>query len=40
MDRDSIDKKYQWDLSKIYENIDEFRKDIIFFFKFIIFIEG
>ena len=28
MNRDSIDKKYQWDLSKIYENIDEFRKDI------------
>lgn len=30
MDRDSIDKKYQWDLSKIYESIDEFRKDIVF----------
>ena len=28
MNRDSIDKKYQWDLSKIYENIDDFRKDI------------
>ena len=30
MDRDSIDKKYQWDLSKIYESIDDFRKDIAF----------
>ncbi|MBQ6816925.1 MAG: oligoendopeptidase F, partial [Bacilli bacterium] len=30
MDRNSIDKKYQWDLSKIYESIDEFRKDISF----------
>jgi len=28
MNRDSIDKKYQWDLSKIYKNIGEFRKDI------------
>ena len=30
MNRDSIDKKYQWDLSKIYESIDEFRKDVEF----------
>ena len=29
MNRDSIDKKYQWDLSKIYIGIDEFRKDIV-----------
>ena len=28
MDRNNIDKKYQWDLSKIYGTIDEFRKDI------------
>jgi len=28
MDRNNIDKKYQWDLSKIYGSIDEFRKDI------------
>ncbi|MBQ2872626.1 MAG: oligoendopeptidase F [Bacilli bacterium] len=28
MDRNSIDKKYQWDLSKIYGSIDDFRKDI------------
>ena len=28
MDRNNIDKKYQWDLSKIYKSIDEFRKDI------------
>ena len=28
MNRDSIDKKYQWDLSKIYDSIDEFRKDM------------
>lgn len=28
MNRESIDKKYQWDLSKIYDSIDEFRKDI------------
>ena len=30
MDRNNIDKKYQWDLSKIYEGIDDFRKDIDF----------
>ena len=30
MDRNSIDKKYQWDLGKIYENIDDFKKDIDF----------
>ena len=30
MDRNSIDKKYQWDLSKIYSSIDEFKKDIAF----------
>ena len=28
MDRNNIDKKYQWDLTKIYSSIDEFRKDI------------
>ena len=28
MNRDSIDKKYQWDLSKIYQDIDSFRNDI------------
>ena len=28
MDRNNIDKKYQWDLSKIYLSIDDFRKDI------------
>ena len=28
MDRNNIDKKYQWDLSKIYGSMDEFRKDI------------
>ena len=28
MDRNNIDKKYQWDLSKIYDNIDEFRNDM------------
>lgn len=28
MDRNNIDKKYQWDLSKIYKNLDEFRKDM------------
>ena len=28
MNRDSIDKKYQWDLSKIYGSLDEFRNDI------------
>jgi len=30
MDRDNIDKKYQWDLSKIYESINGFREDISF----------
>jgi len=30
MDRNSIDRKYQWDLSKIYNDIDEFKKDIEF----------
>ena len=30
MDRNNIDKKYQWDLSKIYGSIDEFRNDIIY----------
>ena len=30
MDRNNIDKKYQWDLSKIYVSIDEFREDIQF----------
>ena len=30
MDRDNINKKYQWDLSKIYENIDGFKEDIDF----------
>lgn len=30
MDRNSIDKKYQWDLSNIYSSIDEFREDIDF----------
>ena len=41
MDRNNIDKKYQWDLSKIYGSMDEFRKDIDYvnsrlcdFFKF------
>ena len=28
MNRDSIDKKYQWDLTKIYESIEDFREDI------------
>ena len=28
MDRNNIDKKYQWDLSKIYNSIDEFREDL------------
>ena len=28
MDRNNIDKKYQWDLSKIYGSIEEFRNDI------------
>ena len=28
MDRNSIDKKYQWDLSKIYSSILDFREDI------------
>ena len=28
MDRNNIDKKYQWDLSTIYSSIDDFRKDI------------
>ena len=28
MDRNNIDKKYQWDLSKIYESIDDFKLDI------------
>ena len=28
MNRDNIDKKYQWDLSKIYLNTEEFREDI------------
>ena len=28
MDRNSIDEKYQWDLSKIYSSIVEFRSDI------------
>ena len=28
MERNSIDKKYQWDLSKIYSSILEFREDI------------
>jgi oligoendopeptidase F len=26
MNRESIDKKYQWDLSKIYEGVDELEK--------------
>ena len=30
MNRDSIDKKYQWDLSKIYSNLDDFNKDVAF----------
>jgi len=30
MDRNNIDKKYQWDLSRIYEGIEDFRKDIDF----------
>ena len=30
MDRNSIDNRYQWDLSKIYESIDDFRLDIEF----------
>ena len=30
MDRNSIDKKYQWDLSKIYSSVLEFREDIDF----------
>ena len=30
MNRNSIDKKYQWDLSKIYSSILEFRNDIDF----------
>ena len=28
MDRNNIDKKYQWDLGKIYGSVDDFRKDI------------
>ena len=28
MDRNNIELKYQWDLSKIYESIDDFRMDI------------
>lgn len=28
MDRNNIDKKYQWDLSKIYDSIDDYRNDI------------
>ena len=28
MDRNNIESKYQWDLSKIYESIDDFRSDI------------
>ena len=28
MNRESIDKKYQWDLSKIYNSVEEFRRDI------------
>lgn len=28
MDRNKIDKKYQWDLSKIYDSVDDFRGDI------------
>lgn len=30
MDRNNIDKKYQWDLKKIYSDIDEFKNDISF----------
>ena len=30
MDRNSVDKKYQWDLTKIYGCINDFRKDIDF----------
>ena len=30
MDRNNIDKKYQWDLEKIYKTIDEFKNDILF----------
>ena len=28
MNRDNIDKKYQWDLSRIYKNIKEYQSDI------------
>ena len=28
MDRNNIDRKYQWDLSKIYSSIEEYREDI------------
>jgi len=28
MNRENIDRKFKWDLSKIYESIDEFREDI------------
>ena len=28
MDRNNIDKKYQWDLTKIYSSIDEYNKDL------------
>ena len=28
MNRNDVDKKYQWDLSKIYSSILEFRNDI------------
>ena len=30
MDRNKIDKKYQWDLSKIYSSITEYKEDIKF----------
>ena len=28
MDREKVDKKYQWDLSRIYSNLDEYKSDI------------
>ena len=28
MNRDNIDEKYKWDLSRIYKNLDEYKKDI------------
>ena len=28
MERENVDVKYQWDLSKIYDSLDAFRKDI------------